>query len=75
MIKSIQGVYSAHSPRQVGVWKGSSVFAALSGNPGCAVTAIDNWSEFNGASARREFAAAAEALLSADERLRLTVGF
>jgi hypothetical protein len=56
---------------QVGVWKGSTVFAALHGNPGCRVTAVDDWSEFGGP--RAAFEAAAAALLTPDERSRLEV--
>jgi hypothetical protein len=57
---------------QIGVWKGSSVVAALSGNPGCRVTAVDCWSEFGGP--RDEFLAVCEQLLSEDERAQMQVG-
>lgn len=40
---------------EVGSWKGSSLVAALYGNPCCAGLAIENWSEFG--SPREEFMA------------------
>jgi len=58
---------------QIGIWTGSSVFAALAGNVGCSLSAVDNWSEFGGP--KEEFAAAAEELLTGDERRRLQVWF
>jgi hypothetical protein len=62
---------AAAPPRccKVGVWKGSTVVAALAGSAGCRVTAVDNWSEFGGP--RAAFEAAAAALLTEDERARL----
>jgi hypothetical protein len=63
---------------QVGVWKGSTVIAALAGSEaaggGATVTAVDDWSEFRGGGdPKAAFEAASRQLLTDEERGRLAV--